>query len=68
MITFLIISLFIMMGIGVPIFVALSFSSIMATVFFSDFPIGITVQRLLAGIVKFSLMSMPFSIMLAAKI
>ncbi|MDI9393062.1 MAG: TRAP transporter large permease [Synergistota bacterium] len=65
MITFLIISLFIMMGIGVPIFVALSFSSIMATVFFSDFPIGITVQRLLAGIDKFSLMSMPFYIFAA---
>ena len=65
MITFLIISLFIMMGIGIPIFVALSFSSVMATVFFSDFPIGITVQRLLAGIDKFSLMSMPFYIFAA---
>lgn len=65
MVTFLIISLFIMMGVGIPIFVGLSFSSIMATLFFSDFPIGITVQRLLAGIDKFSLMSMPFYIFAA---
>lgn len=54
-----------MMGVGVPIFVALSFSSLMSIAFFSDFPMGIAVQRLLAGIDKFSLMSMPFYIFAA---
>ncbi len=65
MVALLMILLFILMGFGVPIYIALSFSSILAVFFCGDFPIGIIVQRIFAGIDKFALMSMPFYIFAA---
>jgi C4-dicarboxylate transporter DctM subunit len=61
----LIILLFVMLFLGVPIFVALLLSSITSLVFFTDISPMIIMQRVFGGIDKFVLMSLPFFILVA---
>ncbi|MFT4727651.1 MAG: C4-dicarboxylate transporter DctM subunit, partial [Granulosicoccus sp.] len=49
--------------IGVPIFVALSSAVVVATMVDGSVPLTIVIERLFAGLDKFSLMSIPFLIL-----
>ena len=51
--------------VGVPIYIVLGASSLIALAFFSSIPLEVVVQRLFAGIDKFSLMAIPFFIFAA---
>lgn len=62
MILFLFASLFILILLGVPIFVSLSLSSLLSFLFFMDVPLVIVAQRMLGGVDKFALMAVPFFI------
>lgn len=57
--------LFFGLALGVPVFVSMSFSTIVSMLAFGDYDIVIAVQRLFDGMDKFSLMSMPFYILAA---
>ena len=59
------ISLFVLLILGVPVFVALAGSAFIAILFFTDFPFMIEVQRMFGGVDKFSLMAVPFFILAA---
>jgi C4-dicarboxylate transporter DctM subunit len=50
---------------AVPVYTALGFSSLLATGLFSNLNLMVIVQRMLGGIDKFSLMSVPFFILAA---
>lgn len=63
MIATLFILLFLLLLLAVPVFAALSFSSLLSFSFFSDMNLMVIVQRMLGGIDKFSLMSVPFFIL-----
>lgn len=65
MVTVLFITLCILMVTGVPIFIALSGSAALALGMFSNLDLIVVVQRMLAGLNKFSLMSIPFFILAA---
>ncbi|KAF5034320.1 C4-dicarboxylate TRAP transporter large permease protein DctM [anaerobic digester metagenome] len=65
MIAVLFITLFILLLMGTPVFVALTLSSILAILGFTNFPLMIVAQRLIGGIDKFSLMAIPFFIFAA---
>ncbi|MBO8162158.1 MAG: TRAP transporter large permease [Brevibacillus sp.] len=62
---FLIVLLFVLLLISVPIFAAVSFSTSLAMMLFTDTNPLIMVQRLFGGIDRFTLMSMPFFILAA---
>lgn len=61
----LVIALGIFLLIGVPIYVALSLSSVISLFFFADFSLIVVMQRMFGGIDKFALMSLPFYILAA---
>ncbi|MFZ5755184.1 MAG: TRAP transporter large permease [Bacillota bacterium] len=61
----LIILLLIFLVTSVPIFVALTFSTLLVMMFYTNIPPLMMVQRLFGGIDKFALMSMPFFILAA---
>ena len=63
MIATLFLLLFLMLLFAVPVFVALSFSSLMSFSFFSNMNLMVIMQRMLGGIDKFSLISVPFFIL-----
>lgn len=65
MIALLFISLFVLLILGVPVFVALTLSCILAILGFTDYPLMIVAQRMIGGIDKFSLMAIPFFIFAA---
>ncbi len=65
MIPTLFICLVLMLLLAVPVFVALSFSSLLSFAFFSELNLMVIVQRMIGGIDKFSLMSVPFFILAA---
>lgn len=60
---FLLLIFFLLVVVGAPVFVALSFSSFATLLFFTDLPLMVVAQRMLGGIDKFSLMSVPFFIL-----
>jgi C4-dicarboxylate transporter DctM subunit len=64
-ILFLVLVLFGFLLISVPIYVAVSFSTVIALLSFTDTNPLIMVQRLFGGIDKFTLMAMPFFILAA---
>lgn len=59
----LVILLLVGLALGVPIFISMSFSTIVTMLTLGDYDIVIAVQRLFDGMDKFSLMSMPFYIL-----
>lgn len=63
MIATLFLLLFLMLLFAAPVFVALSFSSLMSFSFFSNMNLMVIMQRMLGGIDKFSLISVPFFIL-----
>lgn len=65
MIAALFISLFALLILGAPVFVALTLSCVIAILGFSDYPVMIVAQRLVGGIDKFSLMAIPLFIFAA---
>lgn len=65
MIVTLFITLFVLLFLGAPVFVALSFSSLIALAGFTNYDLMVIVQRMFGGIDKFSLMSVPFFILAA---
>lgn len=65
MVGILFITLFILLFSGIPVFIALSLASIIALFGFTDIPLEVVPQRMLAGIDKFSLMAIPFFILAA---
>ncbi len=60
---FLIGSMFLLLMLGVPIFVALCLPSLISLIMFTNFDLMIISQRMIGGIDKFSLLSVPFFIM-----
>lgn len=62
MILSLLIVAFILVLIGTPIYIVLGASSFVSLAFFSTIPLEVGVQRIFAGIDKFSLMAIPFFI------
>ena len=65
MVTLLFVALIVFMVAGVPIFVALSGSSALSIAVFSNLDLVVIIQRMIAGLNKFSLMSIPFFILAA---
>jgi C4-dicarboxylate transporter DctM subunit len=65
MIATLFLLLFALLLLSVPIFVALSGSVLVVFTLFNDIPLVIIIQRMFAGLNKFSLMSIPFFILAA---
>ncbi|OMP67261.1 TRAP transporter large permease [Domibacillus epiphyticus] len=65
MVLTLILLMFVLLFLGVPIFVALLLSSITSLWFFTDLSPMIIMQRVFGGIDKFVLMSLPFFILVA---
>jgi C4-dicarboxylate transporter DctM subunit len=65
MVLLLIILLFTLLILNVPIFIAVSFSTIIALLTFTDTTPLIMIQRLFGGIDRFTLMAMPFFILAA---
>jgi len=55
----------VLLALSVPIFVVLSFSTLMAFLLHSPIPLQTIVQRLFAGLDKFALMAIPFFIVAA---
>ncbi len=65
MIIVLFVLLTILMIAGVPIFIALSGASVVSFALFSDIDLIVVIQRMIAGLGKFSLISIPFFILAA---
>lgn len=65
MIPLLFITLAAMMVLGVPIFISLAGSTTLAFAAFSNMDLVVIIQRMLAGLNKFSLISIPFFILAA---
>lgn len=65
MITVLFAALVVMMVLGVPIFISLADSTALSFAMFSNLDLVVIIQRLIAGLNKFSLMSIPFFILAA---
>ena len=65
MVVFLFISLLLLLVLSAPVLTSLGFSAFMSLAFFSDINLMVSTQRLLGGIDKFSLMSVPFFILAA---
>jgi len=63
MVGFLFILFFVLILINTPVFIALSLSAFSAIYFFTELPLMVVAQRMLGGIDKFSLMSVPFFIL-----
>ncbi len=59
----LLLTFFILVFIGAPVFIALAFSSLISLMMFSDLSLMAVTQRMIGGIDKFSLMSVPFFIL-----
>lgn len=57
---FLLIAFIVLIAIGIPIYIALSLSSLLSVQFFMDTNVGVITQRLFGGIDKFALMAVPF--------
>jgi tripartite ATP-independent transporter DctM subunit len=66
MASFLIASLILLFMINAPIFLAISVSSILSLVFFSDFPLIIVVQRMVNAVDSFPLMAVPLFMLAGA--
>lgn len=60
---FLLLIFFLLIALGSPVFVALGLSSFSTLLIFTDLPLMVVAQRMLGGIDKFSLMSVPFFIL-----
>ncbi len=65
MITVLFIALVVLMVFGVPIFISLAGSTTLAFACFSNMDLVVVIQRMIAGLNKFSLISIPFFILAA---
>ena len=65
MITLLFVSLAALMIFGVPIFISLAGSTTLAFACFSNMDLVVVIQRMIAGLNKFSLISIPFFILAA---
>lgn len=65
MVLTLFVTLFLLLFIGAPVFVALSLSSVITIIGFTNYDLMVVVQRMFGGIDKFSLMSVPFFILAA---
>ncbi|HBT46287.1 MAG TPA: C4-dicarboxylate ABC transporter permease [Peptococcaceae bacterium] len=63
MIIALFILLFLLLAVSAPIFVALSFASLLAFALYTDMPLTVIAQRMFGGVDKFALMSIPFFIL-----
>ncbi|RYD06994.1 hypothetical protein N752_01495 [Desulforamulus aquiferis] len=63
MITFLFILLFALLFLGSPVFIALSLASLLTFIVYTDMPLQVITQRMIGGIDKFALMSIPFFIL-----
>ena len=66
MITFLLVSLLILFLINAPIFLAISIASICTLLFFTDFPLIMTVQRMVNAVDSFPLMAVPLFMLAGA--
>jgi len=62
MVAFLFITLFVLLFLGVPVFVCLSLSALLTLALFTNTPLMVTAQRMLGGVDKFALMAVPFFI------
>lgn len=60
---FLFIVLLVLMFSGVPVYLSLCFSSLLTLMFFTNIDLMMVVQRLLGGVDKFALLSVPFFIL-----
>ena len=60
---FLIVSMFVLLAMGLPIFVAMCLPSLLSVLIFMDLDLMIISQRMIGGVDKFSLLSVPFFIM-----
>lgn len=65
MIVLLFVSLAALMVLGVPIFISLASSTTLAFACFSNMDLVVVIQRMIAGLNKFSLISIPFFILAA---
>ena len=65
MITALFVALIVLMVFGVPIFISLAGSTALAFAGFGSIDLVVVIQRLIAGLNKFSLISIPFFILAA---
>lgn len=65
MVAALFITLFLLLFMGAPVFVALGLSAVIALVGFADLPLMGVAQRLINGVDKFSLLAVPFFIFAA---
>lgn len=65
MITVLFVALAVLMVFGVPIFISLAGSTTLAFACFSNMDLVVVIQRMIAGLNKFSLISIPFFILAA---
>ncbi|RXT06937.1 TRAP transporter large permease [Ammoniphilus sp. CFH 90114] len=65
MILTLFLVLFVLLLSSSPVFIALSFASLISIYFFTTLPMEVVAQRMYAGIDKFSLMAIPFFILAA---
>jgi C4-dicarboxylate transporter DctM subunit len=65
MVLTLFVTLFVLLFIGAPVFIALSLSSLIAIFGFTNYDLMVVAQRMFGGIDKFSLMSVPFFILAA---
>jgi C4-dicarboxylate transporter DctM subunit len=63
MITMIISVLFILLFLGIPVYISMSLAAISSMVVFGNYDMMIALQRVFDGIDKFSLMSMPFYIL-----
>lgn len=60
---FLIVLLFVMLLAGVPVFIALCLPTLLSMLIFTDLDLMVISQRMIGGIDKFSLLSVPFFVM-----
>ncbi len=65
MIITLFVMLFVLLIMSVPIFIALTASTLISFAIFSDMPLVVVIQRLYGGIDRFALMAIPFFILAA---
>ena len=66
MITFLLVSLLVLFLINAPIFLAIAIASICTLLFFTDFPLIMTVQRMVNAVDSFPLMAVPLFMLAGA--
>ncbi|WMM24873.1 TRAP transporter large permease [Tissierella sp. MB52-C2] len=57
--------LFVFLFSGAPVYIAMSFASVLSLYFFTSIPMEVVAQRMFSGIDKFSLMAVPFFILAA---